>query len=189
MRYPKDQKERSREKLLAEAGRAFRKQGYGMIGVDGLAKGANMTSGAFYVHFASKKEAFLESVRQGLEDLRVGIAKFQGLQGTGWLKSFGDFYMGDRRTCDLAEGCALPSLSSEVERAGDEARGVYEEKLQEIAAQMAAGLNGTEAERRSQAWATLALLMGGLTMARTVQDPGLSEEIAAAVRAAVLPKP
>lgn len=186
MRYPKDQKERSREKLLAEAGRAFRKQGYGMIGVDGLAKGANMTSGAFYVHFGSKKEAFLESVKQGLEDLRAGIAKFQQQEGAGWLRVFGDFYMEDRRTCDLAEGCALPSLSSEVERAGEDARGVYELKLREIASQMASGLTGTEAERRAQAWATLALLMGGLTMARTVQDPGLSEEIAVAVRAAVL---
>ena len=181
MRYPKDHKEKSRQRLITEAGKAFRKQGYGMIGVDGLAKSADLTSGAFYVHFASKKEAFLESLRIGLEELRSGIATFREAGKSGWLSKFAKFYLGEKRTCDLGEGCALPSLSSDVERAGDEARLVYETKLREIAHEMAEGLPGKERERMNEAWSDLALLLGGLTLARTVHDAKLSKEIAEAV--------
>lgn len=185
MRYDAEHKEKSRERLLVEAGRAFRSKGYGGIGVDGLAKGADLTSGAFYVHFPSKLAAFQEAVKLGMEELRAGIAGFQEKYGAGWLKKFGAFYMGDRRTCDMRLGCALPSLSAEVERAGMEAREGYEVKLREVMAEMAAGMTGTGAEKKQKAWAALALLAGGVTMARTVADPKLSEEIGAAVEKAL----
>lgn len=181
MRYQPDHKLESREKILAAAGQAFRSRGFGGIGVDGLAKGAHLTSGAFYVHFASKLEAFTETVRVGLEDLRAGIAQFRTENGRAWLDHFAAFYMGERRTCDLRQGCALPTLSAEVERVGGDARTVYQEKLLEVVAEVAAGLDGSDAERRSQAWQILAALSGGVTMARTVTDPALSREIAQAI--------
>jgi AcrR family transcriptional regulator len=64
-----EQKEQTRQRILEAAGRSFRKGGFGGIGVDGLAKEAGLTSGAFYVHFGSKAEAFRESVQQGMADL------------------------------------------------------------------------------------------------------------------------
>lgn len=182
MRYQPNHKTESRDKILKAAGEAFRSHGFGGVGVDGLAKGAQLTSGAFYVHFASKLEAFREAVRAGLEDLKAGIESYRKTAGPGWLKEFAAFYMNERRTCDLRNGCALPSLSSEVERVGGEARMVYQEKLLEVAAEVANGLEGDDAERREQAWQILALLSGGLTMARTVTDPALAEEIASAIQ-------
>jgi AcrR family transcriptional regulator len=185
VRYPKERKEQSRDLLIAEAGKAFRKQGYGGVGVDGLAKGAHLTSGAFYVHFSSKKEAFLEAVRVGLDELRAGIEATQSSGNEHWLGNFADFYLTEKRSCDLTVGCALPSLSAEVERAGAEAKSAYEEKLCEIIATLSAGMPGSESERKQEAWTALALLAGGLMLARTVQSPALAEEIASAVRVAV----
>lgn len=57
-RYTSTHKEESRARIVAAAGRAFRKQGYSGIGIDGLARKANLTHGGFYGHFASKAEAF-----------------------------------------------------------------------------------------------------------------------------------
>jgi AcrR family transcriptional regulator len=181
MRYAKDHKEKSRQKLIQNAGRAFRQQGYGMIGVDGLAKAAEMTSGAFYVHFDSKKEAFLEALREGLDVLRDGITQTRQGGGPDWLRDFADFYLGEKRTCDMGDSCTLPTLSSDVERAGEQARTLYENKLREIAGEIVRGLPGTPRERNKQAWADLALLLGGLSLARTVLDPQLSRQIADAV--------
>ena len=48
----------ARERLVEAAGRGFRTGGFGGAGVDALAKGAGLTSGAFYAHFDSKAEAF-----------------------------------------------------------------------------------------------------------------------------------
>lgn len=175
----------SRRRIVEAAGRAFRKHGLGGVGVDGLAEGADLTSGAFYFHFASKMDAFVESVKVGLEDLKRGVEDFQATEGASWLSAFASFYMGSRRTCDLGEGCALPSLSAEVERAGDGARSAYEAKLREVSNAVAQGLTGNASlSSREQAWVLLAMLSGGVTMARAVEDPALSEEIAAAVRKA-----
>ena len=181
MRYSPDHKQKSREKLITEAGKAFRRQGYGMIGVDGLAKSANLTSGAFYVHFNSKKQAFLEVLRSGLELLRQGIAQTRETGGEDWLEDFARFYLGEKRTCELGDACALPMLSAETERAGDEARAVFDDKLREIVGEIATGLSGTPKQRSKQAWAQLSLLLGAAMLSRTVLDPKLSKEIADAV--------
>ena len=48
MRYGPGLKQEARTKILDAAGRGFRRLGFGGIGVDGLAKEAGVTSGAFY---------------------------------------------------------------------------------------------------------------------------------------------
>jgi len=185
MKNPSAKSQASKQRIVEAAGQAFRKHGLGGIGVDGLAKGADLTSGAFYFHFPSKVDVFVESIRAGLDELREAIEKAQTKEGRPWLSAFASFYMGTKRTCDLGDCCTLPTLSSEVERAGAEAQSVYEEKLVEIANAIARGLGGDTRANRDQAWVILALLSGGVTMARTVLSKTLSKEIATAIEGAV----
>jgi AcrR family transcriptional regulator len=70
VRYKTGHKEEARARMVAAAGRGFRRQGFGGIGVDGLAKEAEVTSGAFYGHFSSKGEAFKAALVAGLEARR-----------------------------------------------------------------------------------------------------------------------
>ena len=187
MKSESSKKTESRARMIASAGQAFRRNGFGGIGVDELAKSAELTSGAFYFHFRSKLGLFVESIRAGMEDLRSGVETFQTEHGRGWLKEFVAFYLGYKRTCEMGEGCTIPALSSEVARAGPEAQAVYEEALRKTADLARHGLkNGKHLTKQETAWALLALLSGGVNMARAVQDPKLSEEIAAAVSKAAL---
>jgi TetR/AcrR family transcriptional repressor of nem operon len=182
MAHRAGQKEESRLNILRGAGRGFRRAGFGGSGVDGLAKEAGVTSGAFYAHFKSKAEAFREVVFIGLEGLIRNVQTKREELGSRWREVFIDFYLGERRTCDLSESCALQSLSIEVARADDEARSTYEEQLKIIIATVADGLEGKPKHRREEAMTLLALLVGGVTLARAVKDPALSQEIAQAVR-------
>lgn len=182
MAHRAGKKEESRARILQSAGRGFRSRGFGGSGVDGLAKDADVTSGAFYAHFKSKADAFREAISVGLQDLTRGVEQMRQELGNRWRAGFIEFYLGDRRTCDLADSCALQSLSGEVARAGDDARQAYETELRAIIEAVAAGLEGKPKARREEATALLALLVGGVTLARAVQDPALSNEIAAAVR-------
>ena len=186
MAHRTGQKEESRVKILKGAGRGFRRGGFGGAGVDGLAREAGVTSGAFYAHFKSKADAFREAVIVGLEDLKRGVEQTRERLGNRWQEGFIDFYLGDRRTCDLADSCALQSLSSEVARADDNARAAYEAQLRSIITSVADGLEGKPKARREEATALLALLVGGVTLARAVQAPAFSNEIAGAVRKAAL---
>ena len=180
------QKEAGRAKILASAGRGFRRHGYGGLGVDGLARDAGVTSGAFYAHFPSKAEAFRAAVAAGMADVRDAILGLRARHGDGWAVAFIDTYLGSFRTCDLAVSCALQNLSGEVARADEATRSVYETALREVVDATEAGLDGPPDIRRARATALLATLAGGVTLARAVREPGTSVAIASAVRQAAL---
>ena len=183
MRYSAEHKQETHARILNAAAQLFRRQGYGGLGIDGLTQAAGVTNGAFYGHFKSKSEAFRAAVLAGLEELRLGIVALKESAGPNWLTSFVGFYLGPKRTCDLGQSCVLPSLSAEVMRADDETRAVYENELRRIIDAVASGLpDGPIGEREDDAIALLALLSGGVTLARAAPDAAFSERIAQAVR-------
>ena len=187
MRYGPGHKDEARSRMLNAAGRGFRRFGFGGIGVDGLAKEAGVTSGAFYGHFPSKAEAFRAAAVAGLVQLREAIEDLRTREGEEWLATFVDFYMSVRRTCDLSESCALQSLTPEVARADHDTRTAYEAELLRIAEAVAQGLpNGSLVARRKTAWAILAMLSGGVSLARSAADLRTGAQIAAGIKSAVM---
>lgn len=186
-RYKADHKEQTRERIISAAGRCFRREGYSGIGVDGLTKEAGVTSGAFYVHFPSKEDAFKETVIQGLREVHEAVLHLEAEHGDRWVYVFIDFYLSTRRTCDLAEACALQALTSEVARSNASVRTIYQDELIKVINAVAQGLPmGITAENINRAWALLALLSGGVTMARALANDELSAQVAEGIRAASL---
>jgi TetR/AcrR family transcriptional regulator, transcriptional repressor for nem operon len=186
-RYAPGHREEAKARILAAIGRGFRKRGYGGIGVDGLAKEAAVTSGALYGHFPSKEAAFKEAVIAGIDELREGIEALRAEHGVNWIEIFVDFYLGYKRTCDLGDSCTLQSLTPEVQRADNETKAAFEVRMTGVAHAVAEGIpGGNAADRLQRAWALLAILSGGVTLARAVNDPAASDAIAAAVRKAAL---
>jgi len=187
MRYDPSHKKEAREKILSAVGRGFRTSGFGGIGVDALAKEAGVTSGAFYGHFASKSAAFEAAAVDGLVELREAIESVRANEADGWLEKFADFYLSTKRTCHLGESCALQSLTAEVARAGRKTKVAYESELLRVVDALAAGLpQGGPAARRRTAWAILAILSGGVSLSRATNDPAIGEQIAAAIKTAVM---
>lgn len=177
-----DQKQQTRQRIVQAATRGFRKGGFGGIGVDGLAKEAGLTSGAFYVHFGSKTEAFTAAVTEGLVELKQGVLAAQAEHGKLWWPEFVRFYLGFKRTCDLAESCGLQSLSPEVARADESAHLAFEHGLHEVAQAVIDGPRSPGVPRDLEsAFAALATLVGGVTLARAVHSDKASRDIAAAI--------
>lgn len=181
MARPKGQSD-ARERLLAAAGRGFRTGGYGGIGVDGLAKEAGLTSGAFYAHFGSKADAFRLALVDGLAFLLAGIDRFRAAHGPAWLPAFVDFYFLDRLAVPLSEACALPSFLGDAARADEPTRAAYEEEIGRLVAALAEGLGGPDA--RARALHLMALMAGGAGLARAVPAGPLRAEIVEAMRQA-----
>lgn len=177
-----DQKTLTRQRILDAAGRSFRRGGFGGVGVDGLAKQAGVTSGAFYVHFASKEAAFQEAVVAGIEELRQAVESLQREHGDHWVEALVDFYLGYKRTCDLSDSCAMQSLIPEVGRADAHMKSAVEPHMRAVAKAIAEGLPGPADSRTDRAWALLAVLTGGVSLARAVKDPPASDLIASAIR-------
>lgn len=180
-------KEQTRARILDAASQSFRRSGYAGTGVDGVAKAAGVTSGAFYAHFGSKDGAFEAALVAGLDEVIESIPNFQNEFGADWVDAFADYYLGEAHRKNLACGCAMTTLSPEVARADPKVRMAYEAKMNRIVGQISDGLGGNSDERRhARAWAMLSTLIGGLTLSRAVADPDIANAIAAAARAAAL---
>lgn len=187
MRYSAEHKEQTRKQIVRSAERTFRKLGFGGAGIDRLVREAGVTSGAFYGHFKSKEEAFAATAIAGLAALENTIAQMQQDHGVKWAEKFVDFYLDDLRTCDLAESCALQSLTPDVMRAKASTRSAYEEAFIKVLDRFAEGLPQFDRETaRSHARAVLALVAGAVTLARSFGSEEQSKETAQAAREAAL---
>jgi AcrR family transcriptional regulator len=174
-------KQETRKRIINAASQGFRSNGYAGIGVDGIAKEAGVTSGAFYAHLGSKDGAFEAALSSGLEEVITAIPEFQRQHSKQWVMAFSDYYLGQAHRDNLSCGCAMTTLSPEVVRTKPELHVIYENKMTEIAKLMAQGLEGNSHEEcLSRAWAVLAILIGGLTMARAVASVEIAEQIATA---------
>ncbi|MEQ9348103.1 MAG: TetR/AcrR family transcriptional regulator [Thalassospira sp.] len=151
-------KEETRRNILDAASRGFRANGFAGVGVDGIAKAANATSGAFYAHFGSKDGAFRAALDLGLDEVIDGVPRFQRDYGDGWTDAFIDYYLGRAHRDDVACGCAMTSLSPEIARADDETRALYDRKMQTIASLIAKGLSQFPKDQQlAKAWAYMGI--------------------------------
>lgn len=172
-------REQTYQRILGAAGREFRSNGYAGIGVDGVAKAAGVTSGAFYAHFGSKDGAFIAALEAGLNEVINAVPIFQKENGPSWVQAFASYYLGKPHRDDLACGCAMTTLSPEIARSSPELHSVYEEKMNQIVALIVRGLVGdSEKDKTARAWSMLSTLIGGLTVSRAVHDHATAEIIA-----------
>ncbi len=187
MRHKGINKEETRAKMIKAVGCGFRKNGFAGIGVDGLAKAADVTSGAFYSHFGSKKGAFEIALTVGLDEVIDGLPKFQHKHGVHWVSEFAQYYLGKAHRNDLECGCAMATLTSEVVRSEAKIQTIFEKKMAAIANLMANGLaGGTEDERLARAWSFLSILIGGINIARAMKSVKAAEQIADSIKEAAI---
>ena len=180
-------KEQTRARILDAASQSFRSSGYAGTGVDGIAKAAGVTSGAFYAHFGSKDGAFEAALASGMDEVIESIPNFQREFESDWVSAFADYYLSETHRNDLACGCAMTTLSPEIARADSGMHTAYEAKMNRIVGLIADGLDGNSQEDRlARAWAMLSTLIGGLTLSRAVANTDIANGIAAAARSAAV---
>ena len=186
MRYPADQKHKTSEKIVRASGRLFRKHGYAATGVDAVMASADLTAGGFYSHFRSKEDllaATLDAVFQNAKQERPQA--LNELKGPAWLKAFVEFYLSPEHRNGSDHGCPISTLATEVARVGGKPREVFERHVTGVIDAIARQFDEQHPDRE-RAIASMALCIGGITLARGVGSRKLSEEILAASRKAAI---
>ncbi|MBG6155701.1 AcrR family transcriptional regulator [Labrenzia sp. EL_159] len=174
-------KAETQKSLRAAASRSFRSKGYAGVGVDGIARAAGATSGAFYSHLGSKDGAFLAALELGLDEVIETVPDYQRRYNSNWPEAFARYYLGSTHRRDLACGCAMTALSPDVVRSNDETRELYEHKMKTIAELIAKGLEGeSDDEKLNKAWAFLSILIGALMTSRAMASEDQADAVASA---------
>src|SRR5213080_5283121 len=103
MRYPKDQKQATRRRILEAAGRRFKQDGIDGAGVAAAMSGAGLTNGAFYAHFTSKEDLVANVLADQLRAQRQSFDAEPSDQAG--LEAFIRSYLSPRHRDQCADGC------------------------------------------------------------------------------------
>lgn len=184
MRYAQEHKAETREKILGAAARLFTEFGYDGVGVDAIMAEVGLTAGGFYSHFSSKQSLFAESLATAIDAGKS--LRMQKDSHPDSLRTMINSYLSRSHRDQVAEGCPLPALTSDVARSNAETRESYEQQLLIFLRELEAVLAGATTSRRETALALMAQCVGGLMLARAVNDEQLSDRILKACRRAAL---
>jgi TetR/AcrR family transcriptional repressor of nem operon len=172
MRYPAKETAARHERIVKEASRLFRERGFENVTVGEVMQAAGLTHGAFYAHFVSKQELEEAAVAYG-QRVSADRARSYGATKRG-RRTFADRYLSRRHRDNPGDGCTMAALAQEVARSTPELKAAFEKGFEEI-------LSAQGGDRKESIFQTAALL-GGVVLARAVQDTKLSCEILESVR-------
>ncbi|WP_158599778.1 TetR/AcrR family transcriptional regulator [Azospirillum cavernae] len=189
-----ERKQASLLRILDAAAARLRTEGLMGAAIGLVMRDAKLTHGAFYSHFANKEELTAAAFRHALANNRTRWTT--GPSGEHWpqrLTRLAKRYLTPAHRDDPANGCAFAAVASEAARSPAEFRRVFEaemiQSLRAICGPTAAPSanpdpNGVDPTRHDEAIALLALCVGGVTLARAVEDGETSARVLAACQAA-----
>ena len=159
------------------AAKRFRELGLEGIGVAEGMKEAGSSVGGFYKHFESRNELVIEALAEAFKDLDRWEQEAEDLPAL--LR----FYLGEEH-CDSPEtGSTISALVGDVRHASTGVRSLFTERVKHSLGYSADRMKGGDgASRRTRAILSLSAGIGGLSVARAVNDKALSREILAALR-------
>jgi TetR/AcrR family transcriptional regulator, transcriptional repressor for nem operon len=178
MRYGKDQKQATRQRIIEAAGRRFKEDGIDGAGVAGVMSDAGLTNGAFYAHFASKEDLVANVLTDQLRTQRQSVDA-QSPDRAG-LEAFIRSYLSPQHRDQCADGCPSSALLDEIARRPAATRQVFTDELMGVIDDIATRLDPTDLEAaRTDALTVFGLMVGTLQLARALTDPDLSDQLLA----------
>jgi TetR/AcrR family transcriptional regulator, transcriptional repressor for nem operon len=176
MRYGKDQKHATRQRILEAAGRRFKQDGIDGVGIAALMSDAGLTNGAFYGHFASKEDLVASVLADQLRTQRQGFDTQP--PGPAGLESIIRTYLSPQHRDHCADGCPSAALLDEIDRRPVTTRQTYTAEALGIAQDIALRLDPTGSDAaRIDALMLLGMLVGTLQLARALTDRELSDQL------------
>ncbi|MSO98189.1 MAG: TetR/AcrR family transcriptional regulator [Rhodospirillaceae bacterium] len=180
MPLSKTHKQNTRDKILDAAGLLFRRHGFDGVGIDKIMAQAGLTRGGFYAHFDSKADLFnavleQEPALKRMLNERQSESKDESLQGTLDVLAT---YLDPGNTDYVTSSCPMVSLARDVDKGGPAARDALTKVITDLTALFKRGMSeGGQIKRDERALSVLALCVGGVTIARTANNPALAQQI------------
>lgn len=175
MRYQKNQKDITRQKIIDVAARLFKGNGTDATGIAMIMGEAGLTNGAFYAHFASK-ETLLEAVISDQLHKQLSILKKQ-LQNKDGLETIINLYLSHEHLKSCADGCPSAAMLGDISKRAASTRQVYTDGLMDITNELTDNIESNSMNTKQFTLALFGLLIGTLQLARAVTDDKLADDI------------
>jgi TetR/AcrR family transcriptional repressor of nem operon len=180
MPYPAGHREEVREKIVLSARKLFNQFGFDNVSVNRIMADAGLTRGGFYSYFESKSELYTEVLQCFFTDPNWKNC-WEGVHVDPNASDLGPqivrAYLSRQHFEDVGNSCPMVALPSDVARSGKTAKGAFENVFRAMTAVLERNIADDGATGHRAAQAIAALCVGGMVIARALDDRALADEL------------
>ena len=193
MPYPSGHREQVRSRIVESARRLFNRNGFERVSVDSIMELAGLTRGAFYAYFESKSDLYAETLgcfftdpnwKSRWEGVDVDLASPH--TGPQIVRA----YLSRQHYEDVENSCPMVALPSDVARSDPTVKAAFETVFKAFKAMVALlghNVRNTTQPPEDTAMAIAGLCIGGMVVARSLNDSSFGDRLRdAAARAALM---
>jgi AcrR family transcriptional regulator len=168
----------------------FNRHGFDNVSVDQIMAGAGLTRGGFYSYFESKSDLYTEVLGCFFTDPEwkscwEGVEVDLAAQDVG--PQVVRAYLSRQHYEDVENSCPMVALPGDVTRCGKEPKRAFETVFQAMVSVLERSVEkagvGSGRRRHTVAQATAALCVGGMVVARAMDNRALADEVRGACMA------
>lgn len=185
MRYPPSHKLATRRRILDAASQAFRERGVAETGVDDVMRRAGLTHGGFYAHFSDKSQLVGEACAAAFESAVPNLERISSAPtAAARARLLIDSYLAVRHRDNRASGCIVVAVAADMVRLAAPARASYARAFEQHLGRLAGALrlDSDPPKNRERVTQLLSSLVGGLLVARAIDDAEQSDAFLHATR-------
>ena len=176
MRYGKEHKQETRQRIIETAGRRFKRDGIDGAGVATLMADAGLTNGAFYGHFASKEDLVASAVADQLREQRASF--HDQAPGRAGVEQYVRKYLSAQHRDNPADGCPSAALLDEIGRCTDATKRAYTDGVLIVIDDIAARVAPEDPQAaRVKMLSVFAVMVGTLHLSRSLADRQLADAV------------
>ncbi len=175
MRYPAAETAEKHTRALQSASKLFRERGFDGASISEIMKATGLTHGSFYNHFDSKEDLLAEAFAHASDQAMALLENFPGSE-EGKQAMFREYLSAEHRD-NAGDGCIMAALATNFQTQ-PKTRAVVTHHVRSLIEKFGARFPwSSRRSKRKHAVNALVTMVGGLILARVVDDPELSDEI------------
>lgn len=189
MPYPSGHRIAKREEIIQSARRLFNRHGFDNVSLKQIMAGAGLTHGGFYSYFKCKSDLYTAVLgcfftdpnwKNHWDGLEVDLSSTQA--GPQIVCA----YLSRQHFDDVENSCPMVALPTDVRRSGKSARNAFETVFQAMVSALEHSMSKVDGHRQKRAQAIAALCIGGMVVARALDNGSVADELRDACRAVAL---
>jgi len=179
MPYPAEHLYLTRHKVMRSARRLFNRHGFDAVSIDDVMADAGLTRGSFYSYFESKVDLYAEAVTDVLTEKQLlsGDGVSIDSRAVNNAAQFIRDYLSLGHFEDIEGSCPLIAFPTQVLQKEPRVRQAFETVLRVMIDVFEQALQRDGQAARNRARAIAALCVGGMVLARSMEDRALADEL------------
>jgi TetR/AcrR family transcriptional regulator, transcriptional repressor for nem operon len=180
MPYPSGHRAEVKGKIVQSARKLFNRHGFDSVSVDQIMSGAGLTRGGFYSYFESKSDLYAEVLgcfftdpewKNCWEGVEVDLSSMD--VGPQVVRA----HLSRRHFEDVENSCPMVALPTDVTRSGKSARRAFETVFSAMVGVLDRSLKQSRRTRCTRAQAIAALCVGGMVVARALENRAHADQL------------